>query len=273
MTWVGMGYRSALAGWISTRPPEVQCVEVTAEHFFDGGFDDLKRLTAGYPVFVHGLGLSLGTPGALEQETLDRFVQVVQIAKPEWVSEHVAFSQSTEVDLGHLNPIRLSREMVGVIAEHANQIVESCGCPIILENISSYLRLEGEMSEPDFLNRVCETASCGLLLDVTNLFINSRNHAFDATAWLHQLDPRLIVQLHVVGYSQRGGQWHDFHSEPIQADLMDLICEVLDYAPVQAITLERDANFPPSADLARELTRLKEACDQHQPYDRVDSAP
>ena len=119
-------------------------------------------------------------------------------------------------------------------------------------------------NEPDivrFLGRLCERADCGLLLDVTNLYINSRNHGFDPRAWLRELDPRRIVQLHVVGYSVRDGRWQDSHAEPIQDDLRELVHDVLAYAPVRSIIIERDANFPPVEELAEELRKLEVALD------------
>lgn len=111
----------------------------------------------------------------------------------------------------------------------------------------------------EFLNRLCEKADCGILLDVTNLYINSKNHGFDPRTWLNELNPERIVQLHVVGYSVRAGRWEDLHSEPIQDDLLGLIREVLAYAPVRAIIIERDSNFPEPEELAVELRKLEAA--------------
>jgi hypothetical protein len=99
-------------------------------------------------------------------------------------------------------------------------------------------------------------------LDVTNLFINSRNHGFDPAAWLRELDADRIVQLHVVGYSQSHGRWQDYHAKGIQETLMELVQEVLEWAPVRAIILERDANFPPPSELENELRRLRQLTEQ-----------
>ena len=266
MRRVGIGYRRELANWIEGRPPEIECLEITAEHFFDGGDEQLRSLAVDYPVFVHGLGLSLGTPGPLDKNVLEHFVRLVKIANPEWISEHIAFTRSSEIDLGHLNPVQPAYETLSIIADHAVEVSEQCGKPLILENITSHLRLEGEMSEPEFLNHLCEKAGCGLLLDVTNLYINSKNHNFDPCSWLHELNPQHIVQLHVVGYSVVNGQWQDLHSESIQEDLLDLVDQVLGYAPVQAIIIERDSNFPESEELAGELRKLKTVLDSYGPY-------
>jgi uncharacterized protein (UPF0276 family) len=257
LKWIGIGYRHELVHWINARPPEIGCLEITAEHFFDGGEAQLKALKRDYPLMVHGLGLSLGTPGPLDAETLERFAQVVRAGDPVWISEHIAFTRTHEVDLGHLNPVRPTEETLAILADHAQEVAGYCGKPLILENITSHLRLEGTMSETEFLNRLCERSGCGLLLDVTNLYINSRNHKFDPIKWLSEIDPHRIVQLHVVGYSKRHDRWEDFHGEPIQDDLLQLTKEVVSYAPVQAVIVERDKNFPPPEELARELRKLE----------------
>src|SRR5204862_4112506 len=99
------GYRRELARWIAARPAEIGCLEITAEHFFDRDLGELRELRGGYPLFVHGLGLSLGTPGPMDRATLEAYARVVAAADPLYVTEHVAFTRTTEVDLGHLNPV------------------------------------------------------------------------------------------------------------------------------------------------------------------------
>ena len=56
-TMVGVGYRQPLHDWITTHPPELECLEITAEHFFDGALEGLEDLSLEFPIFVHGLGL------------------------------------------------------------------------------------------------------------------------------------------------------------------------------------------------------------------------
>lgn len=258
---VGLGFRAPLAKWILASPDEVDCVEVTAEHFFDQNHDVLARITELYPVYVHGLGLSLGTPGPLNQETLSQFRRVVELADPEWISEHLAFTRSAEVDLGHLNPIAWTRDNLQTLEDHAQEVMDVCGRRLLLENVTTYLTLPGEMSESDFVNQLCERTGVGLLLDVTNLLINSRNHSYDPVDWLHRLNPENIVQLHIVGYSVENGVWYDRHSASIQPELLNLLAEVVTYAPVQAVVIERDGNFPATTEMAAELSRVERACE------------
>jgi uncharacterized protein len=258
---IGVGFRPAFADWILSRPKEVNCIEITAEHFFDRGHDTLTHLSERFPVYVHGLGLSLGTPGPLDAKTLSDFQRVVEIANPRWISEHMAFTRSADVDLGHLNPVPWTDESLQTLVDHSREVMDVCGKRLLLENITTFLTLPGEMPETEFINQLCEKAGVGLLLDVTNLFINSRNHNFDPVDWLHRLEPDNIVQLHLVGYSIENGVWQDRHSTPIQEELFDLLEEVVSYAPVQSVVIERDGNFPSTAELATELVRVERVCE------------
>ncbi|HEY5704113.1 MAG TPA: DUF692 domain-containing protein [Terrimicrobiaceae bacterium] len=251
---IGVGYRRELHEWIATRP--IDCLEITAEHFYGRNEPVLRDLSHQFRLFVHGLGLSLGTSGELDPQRLRRYARVVEIAQPEWISEHIAFTRTAEVDLGHLNPVQPTRAMVRTIADHAREIAERCGRPIILENITSHLRIEGELSETDFINSICETADCGVLLDVTNLFINSRNHRFDPLGWLNRIHPARIVQLHIVGYAFESGRYTDGHAQPIQDELLALARAVTEYAPVRGVILERDTDFPGAAAMDEEFAKL-----------------
>jgi uncharacterized protein len=261
---VGLGYRRELSGWIRSRPRGVDCLEITAEHFFDDDCEEhFAELRRSFRLYVHGLGLSLGTPGPLDAGRVEQFARVVRAANPDWISEHVAFTRSGEIDLGHLNPVPPTREALEVIAEHAREVAARCGKPMLLENITSYLKLDGPLSETEFLNELCERADCGLLLDVTNLFINSRNHRFDPLAWLREIEPRRIQQLHIVGYSREGDRYVDGHAQPIQEELIELAMAVIDYAPVQSVVLERDENFPVIAELESEIVKLERIAGRH----------
>jgi hypothetical protein len=263
---IGIGYRHELVPWLARHPRSISCLELTAEHFYDNP----QRMAAfaawrdysptRLSCFVHGLGLSLGTPGPLDRTRLDQFAEVAEASGADWISEHVAFTRTSETDLGHLNPVPPTRESVRIMAEHALELSARCKKPLLLENITSHVRLRGELSETEFLNDLCGRASCGLLLDVTNLYVNSRNHGFDPVRWLHEIEPKNIQQLHIVGYSRRNEQFIDDHSKAVQPELLELARAVISCAPVKAIILERDADFPGQTEMDAELTKLESLC-------------
>lgn len=54
------------------------------------------------------------------------------------------------------------------------------GRRIAIENPSHYLRIDGhEWDEIEFLNELTRRTGCGLLLDVNNVHVSSRNLGFD----------------------------------------------------------------------------------------------
>ena len=253
----GVGYRRDLAGWLAARPTGVDCLEITAEHFFQGGEAQLVSLASCYPLYVHGLALSLGTPGPLDQEHLQKFARVADLARAQWVSDHIAFTRTAEVDLGHLNPIPPTSASLQVLSEHVREVMDVCQRPMLMENITSHVRLTGDLSETGFINRLCAVTGCRLLLDVTNLFINARNHGYDPLVWLREVEPGHIRQLHIVGYTRQGDRYADSHAAPIQPELIELAREVVKYAPVEAVILERDEDIPDAAGLIAEVAKLQ----------------
>ncbi len=263
MTKVGVGHRIELAPWIDSGPPEIECLEITAEHFTEPKRRHrLRTLAQKYPVMLHSLGLSLGTPGPLDPAIVRQLADIAVDADPLWISDHIGFCRTDEVDLGHFNPVRPEPDTVRFMADHAREVAEACGRPMILENITADLQIHGSLSETEFLNRLSEESGCGLLLDVTNLFVNCRNRGIDPYAWFCDIDADRIVQLHVVGYTQANGRWHDFHERAIQDELWQLMCDVLAYAAPQAVIIERDGNFPAIDEIESELRRIKAAVEQ-----------
>ena len=138
------------------------------------------------------------------------------------------------------------------------QVMDVCQKLLLLETTASSIQARGSIREADFLNQLCQKANCGLLLDVTALLVNSINHHYDPVEWLHQVDRRLILQLHVSGYSRRGNHCFDEHLSAVQEDVWNLVKEVLGYCSPRAIIIEREGNYPPIFAIEHELDRLKE---------------
>ena len=116
---IGLGHRPSLAGWLAAGVPDVECLELTAEHFFEAPDDTIAVIGARYPCSVHGLGLSLGTPGPLDTDVLGRYTRVTRLSGARWATEHVAFTRVGGIDLGHLNPIAPTHDNLTLLADHA----------------------------------------------------------------------------------------------------------------------------------------------------------
>jgi len=252
---VGIAYRPALASWIESRPP--QCLEVAAEPFYKAGERQLRGLAALCPLVVHSTRLSLGTPGPIDPEELHWLARVVAAADPLWVSDHLGFSRTAEVDLGWTVPVVPGPESLAVVVSHVREVQEQLGRPFLVENVVHFLPTAGVRSEPELLNTLCRETGAGILLDLTALVVNARNHGFDPRRWLRDLALEHVAQLHVGGCALDGERWHDSHRDPVPDEVLELAAEVLRAAPVRAVILERDGRYPPPAALEAELGRLE----------------
>ena len=258
----GLGFREPLLSALFLQRSAADFLEIVADHFLEATprkREELDTLALHFPLIPHALGLSLGSAEGLDAGYLRNLAALVNYINPPWWSEHIAFTHSGSVDIGHLTPLPHTKEALDVLCRNIRQVQSQIAAPLILENITYAAALPGaEMSEAQFLTELVERTDCGLLLDVTNLYINSINHNYDALEFLDALPLERVVQLHFVG-----GEWHDgtlidSHSQPTPEAIWELMAIVLAKAPVKGILLERDENLPPFAELAGEMARARE---------------
>lgn len=254
---VGLGFRPQFRGELFLNQDKVDFLEITADHYIDSNpqkIEELSLLKQHFPLIPHGLSLSPGSAEGLDEIYLEKFARLVEDIQPEWCSDHICFTKSGGVDIGHLSPVPFTREAVNVLVRNIKRIKSRIKTTLILENITYTFRYpNAEMTETEFLRRVLEESDCGLLLDVTNLYINSVNHKFDWRAFLDELPMERVVQLHFVGGERHGGLLIDSHSEQTQDEIWEVYREVCARADVKGAILERDENFPPFESLVSEL--------------------
>jgi len=258
---VGVGFREPFRGDLFLQRDRVDFLEITADHYLDAPPEKLRELellAEHFTLVPHALNLSLASAEGLDRDYLKKLARLVRRLNPPWWSDHVAFTRAGGVDIGHLSPTVYSAEAARVIARNVETVRELIDAPLILENITYMLTVPGgESGEAEFLRDVLERTGCGLLLDVTNLHINSVNHGYDWRDFLRALPSERIVQLHFVG-----GHWHDgvlvdSHSHPTPEDVWAVMDETLRSAPVKGVILERDENIPPFSEILRELDRAR----------------
>ena len=113
------------------------------------------------------------------------------------------------------------------------------------------------MDEADFVNEVLRVTGARLLLDVNNVYVNSRNHGFDARAFLDRLPLDRVVQIHVAGHDRTDPDLLiDTHAEPVIDDVYALLTRVLERTGPLPVLLERDDQFPPWEELCAEMRRI-----------------
>jgi uncharacterized protein (UPF0276 family) len=169
----GLGLRRELLPALKTgAPPAIRFFELAPENWIDlGGATgkSLRQFTERYPVACHGLSLSLGGPGSLDELFLTRVRKFMRTHGMRLYSEHLAYT-TDEGQLYDLLPIPFTADAVKHVAQRIRRAQEILEARIAIENVSFYVTAPiAEMSELEFINAVVEEADCWLHLDVNNV--------------------------------------------------------------------------------------------------------
>jgi uncharacterized protein (UPF0276 family) len=247
----GIGLRSGHVSELLASHPPVPWLEVHPENYMGGGRAgaSLEAVRRDYPVSLHGVGLSLGTAGALDRRHLGRLRTLVDRLDPCLVSEHLSWSTVGGAYLNHLLPLPYTEETLAVVAEHVDQVQEALARPILVENPSSYLRFRhSSIGEPQFLAELARRTGCGLLCDVNNIYVSARNVGHDADAYLGALPAPAVAEIHLAGHAVNDADGRailiDDHGSPVAPPVWALYRKALERFGAVPTLVEWDANLP-----------------------------
>ena len=259
----GVGLRTVHYEHILREQPRLDWFEVLSDNYLHTRgrpLTFLDRIAARYPVALHGVGLSIGSADPLDLDYLAQLKALRDRVGARWVSDHICWT-GVNGRYGHdLYPIPFTEEALRHVAGRVRQVQDYLEAPLVLENPSTYLDFRGStLGEAEFIAGLLEEADAGLLLDVNNVYVNSRNHGFDPLVYLKRLPLQRVVQLHVAGHSQAQGYLADTHSAPVAEPVWALLEQAVRLGARAPLLLEWDADIPAVAVLERELA-LGQAC-------------
>ncbi|HEY8162378.1 MAG TPA: DUF692 domain-containing protein [Methylocystis sp.] len=257
----GIGYRPSFRADLFANRSRVDFLEIIADHYFDASSEklaELDLLRAHFPTVAHGLDLSIGSAEGIDRAYLEKFARLIERLEPPWWSEHLCFTRAGGVDIGHLAALPYTREAIDVVARNVEAVRTRISAPLILENITTVVRVPGgEMDEPEFLSRVLEATGCGWLCDVANLYANAVNHNLDLDATFERWPWERLVQIHYAGGRWRDGVLIDSHDSATSDAVWALYDRIVAHAPVKGVILERDERLPRFGELLDEVARAR----------------
>jgi hypothetical protein len=203
----GIGLRAAHHEAILSGLPDVGWLEAHSENYFAAGgvsHSALEALRHHYPISLHGVGLSVGGTDPLDRGHLADLRAAIERYEPALVSEHLCWSAAGGRHTNDLLPLPFTREALRHVSARVAEIQDAIGRSLLIENVSSYLEFQGaDMTEWQFLATLANETGCGILLDVNNVFVSSRNHAFDAVEYLDSIPRAAVREIHLAGHSRR----------------------------------------------------------------------
>ncbi len=171
----------------------------------------LEAVRRDYPVVLHGVSLSIGSTDPLDERYLAELDALARAVEPAWISDHLCWGTAHGINAHDLLPLPYTEEALAHVARRVEIVQERLGRRILLENPSSYLVLDGDMAEHEFLAELARRADCGILLDVNNVFVSAHNHGFDPHAYLAAMPAERVGQIHLAGHSEDGALLIDTH--------------------------------------------------------------
>ncbi|MFF0561105.1 DUF692 family multinuclear iron-containing protein [Streptomyces sp. NPDC004266] len=263
---IGIGWRPEIAEAVEALPG-VDWVEVVAENICaDHLPDSLTRLRErGVTVVPHGVSLGLGGADRPDPARLAALGEKAVALGAPLVTEHIAFvraggplTATPLLEAGHLLPVPRTRDALDVLCENVRIAQDALPVPLALENIAALIAWPGEeMTEGQFLAELVERTGVRLLVDVANLHTNHVNRGEDPARALSELPVEAIAYVHVAGGVERDGVWHDTHAHPVPPAVLDVLADLTSRVAPPGVLLERDDDFPPAEELARELEVIR----------------
>ena len=267
----GVGYKPQHYSAILADAAPVDWLEIHAENYMgDGGrpLAQLRALSERFAISVHGVGLSIGGEGPLDRDHLARLKRLCDWLQPASFSEHLAWSTHDSHFLNDLLPLPFTKATLARICAHIDQVQDSLGRQMLLENPSSYLAFtESTWEEPAFLDEVARRTGCGLLLDVNNVFVSATNLGFSPQGYINAFPLARVGEIHLGGHDED----EDDHGAPLLIDshgraVVDPVWALLDHTLARSgprpLLVEWDNDVPDWPVLRNEAQRAADALAQ-----------
>jgi uncharacterized protein len=257
----GLGLRSEHYRDFIDSKPAVDWLEVISENYLVPGGKPLHVLDTirrDFPMVMHGVSLSIGSTDALDLNYLRELKALARRIEPAWVSDHLCWTGVDHHNLHDLLPMPYTEAALRHLVTRVQQVQDALGRRLLLENVSSYVSFQAdEMSEWEFIAQLAQRADCELLLDVNNVYVSSRNHGFDACAFIDAMPRARVRQIHLAGHEDHGTHCVDTHDHPVCDSVWALYVYTVRRLGAVPTMIERDDRMPPLTELLAELDHAR----------------
>lgn len=262
---IGIGLRVPHYAHILEQKPVVDWFEIISENFMVGGgrpLQILDQILEQYRVVQHGVSMYFGSADKPDRVHLRKLKELVKRTKTPWLSDHLCWGSVDGTYTHDLLPMPYTFAAARRTAEKIKMVRDYLEIPICVENVSSYAEFHAsEMTEWEFLSEVVEQADCGILLDVNNIYVSSKNHAFDPYDYLNGVPHHRVGQMHIAGHTKFEKYILDTHDHPVLDPVWKLYDHATKLCGVTATLLEWDDRIPSFNEVHNEALKANEFID------------
>jgi uncharacterized protein (UPF0276 family) len=260
---LGLGLRAEHYPHILSKSPKLDWFEALSENYMgigdsSGGraLKTLEKVRESYDIALHGVSLSIGSSDPLNENYLKKLKELAGIIEPSIISDHLCWTGVEGINVHDLLPLPYTSETIDHVVQRISKVQDFLKSSILIENVSSYLSYHhSEMTEWDFLNAICKESGCGLLLDINNIYVSSKNHGYNAVTFLENIDAKAVGQIHLAGHSSQGDLLVDTHDGPVCSEVWHLYQKSIGLVGEVSTMVEWDANIPPFEILESEILK------------------
>jgi uncharacterized protein (UPF0276 family) len=265
---VGLTWLTGLESLVEANSPLIDVLEIAPQAFWRGESGKAPAVDQAavvslqrrpIPKLIHSVGLPVGGTHPPASSGIEMLRSVaVQLGAP-WISEHLSFNcvgeDSSTWHTGFLLPPRQTLAGVEAAVSSIRALSSGMPVPVAIEGGVSYLQPRGdELPDGEFVARVAESADCGILLDLQNVWTNQHHGRQNAGDYVDQLPLERVWEVHLAAGSSHRSYCLDAHPGPSPADLFELAMRIVPRLPnLKALVFEI---FPSSVPkLTAELLR------------------
>lgn len=240
---------------------KIDFLELTPDNWMGvGGREQqyLDEIAEKYPLVAHSLSLSIGDTLPLNREYLENIRRFLERYNITIYSDHLCYSRDEQGYLYDLLPVPRVEKAIDYLASRIDEVQDILQRPLVLENISAYYAYPGDLPELEFWQMLLDKSHCEMLLDINNVYVNSRNHGFNAEAYISALPSARIRYYHIAGHLEDHDLLLDTHGRPVAQEVLALAKYTWLCHGSRPLLLERDHHLPPLDVLYQELDHIRQ---------------
>ncbi|WP_141733016.1 MNIO family bufferin maturase [Oligoflexus tunisiensis] len=274
----GVGLRPAhYPDFHAKNTPKIDWLEIISENFMGIGGRPrrhLENIRKDYPIATHGVGLGIAGLDPLNKRYLKLLKELIDWLEPAMVTDHLCWTSWKGQNSYDLLPFPLNEESLNHICARVHKVQEVLKRPMLLENPSMYIDfLSSDIHEPDFLNAICDRTGCGILLDINNCMVNSKNLGWDPEFYINRLKPEYVAQFHLAGHSVSPDICIDTHDQPVPDEVWNLYRKAVSRFPGVPSLVEWDGQLPSLDRLGEEVTAARRHAAEAQLERKAETIP
>ena len=140
----------------------------------------MNKVRENYPLVMHGVSLSIGSPDPLNQDYLNKVKKLADQIEPKWISDHLCWTGVHQRNMHDLLPLPYTEKLINHVVDRVKYVQDFYQRQLVFRNVSSYITYkESEMTEWEFLSEIANRADCFILLDINNIYVSAFNHGFE----------------------------------------------------------------------------------------------